>query len=207
MRAVNFVIAICVLASTGIWLTNPTLYLEYLVFSGDNLLNGRLWTLFTSIFLHATPLHLFINMIFLYIFGNTVESEKGPGRTLGAFFFGGALSFLLSVFFYPLDVWLIGASAAIFTLEAIVMLIKPLKTVLFLIPQGLIAILYFVYNAIAVYYNAQGNVAYIGHIIGFAIGVPFGIAWSKNWLRNLFISIVLLVLYFITVYYLLPRVM
>ena len=183
MRAVNLVIAVCVLASLGFWLLNPRTSLEYLVFSGDNLLNGRLWTPFTSLFLHATPLHLFSNMIFLYIFGNTVEREKGSGRALGAFFSGGALSSLLSVYFYPFDVTMIGASAAIFTLAAIVMLIKPLKTVLFLIPQGLVAILYFIYNAIAVYYNAQGNVAYISNVIGFAIGVPFGIAWSKNWLQ------------------------
>ena len=102
---------------------------------------------------------------------------------------------------------MIGASAAIFTLAAIVMLIKPLKFSILLIPQGLVAILYFVYNAVAVYAGAEGNVAYIAHIIGFAIGVPLGLAWSKNWLKNLLITIALLVVYVIVVTVLIPAIL
>ena len=107
-------------------------------------------------------------MLFLYVFGNTMEEDLGANRTLSAFFVGGIVSFLLSLLFYDTATPLIGASAAIFTLSAIVMLIKPLKfSVLFFMPQGLVAILYFAYNAVAVYYGAEGNIAYIAHIIGF----------------------------------------
>jgi len=64
-------------------------------------------------------------------------------------------------------------------------------------PQGLVAILYFIYNIAAVYFEVQGNVAFISHIIGFAIGIPFGIVWSKDWKRNLLITFGLLVLLYI----------
>ena len=200
MRKINFVIIACILVSLVFWFSNPDVLVEYLAFSGDNLLNGRVWILVTSLFLHGDILHLAGNMLFLYIFGNTLEEEMGAAKALGAFFLGGIATFPLSLLFYDWATPLIGASAAIFTLAAIVMLIKPLKISIFLfLPQGLVAILYFVYNALAVYSGAEGNVAYIAHIIGFTIGVPFGLAWSKNWLKNLLISIALLIVYIVIV--------
>ena len=207
MKKINWVIIACILVSIVFWLSNPDVPLEYLAFSGNNLLNGRVWTLVTSLFLHADILHLAGNMLFLYIFGNTLEEEFGTTKTLGVFFIGGILSFLLSLLFYNWSTPLIGASAAIFTLSAIVMLTKPLKLSIIILPQGLIAILYFVYNALAIYAGAEGNVAYITHIIGFAIGIPFGLAWSKNWLKNLLISIALLIVYVIIVSIVIPAIL
>lgn len=208
MRKVNLVIIACILVSFLLWLSNPDIIFEYLAFSGENLFKGRAWTLITSLFLHGGILHLVGNMLFLYIFGNTIEEELGATKTLGAFFVGGIITFPLSLLFYDAAIPLIGASAAIFTLAAIVMLIKPLKLSIFLfLPQGLVAILYFTYNALAVYSGTEGNVAYVAHIIGFAIGVPFGLAWSKNWLKNLLISIALLIVYIIVVSIVIPAIL
>jgi len=208
LRKINLVIIACILVSLVFWLSDPDVLVEWLAFSGDNLLNGRVWTLFTSLFLHADILHLAGNMLFLYIFGNTLEEEMGAAKTLGAFFIGGIITFPLSLLFYDWGTPLIGASAAIFTLAAIVMLIKPLKMSIFLfLPQGLVAILYFMYNAVAVYSSTEGNVAYVAQIIGFAIGVPFGLAWSKNWLKNLLISIALLIAYIIIVSIVIPLIL
>ena len=207
MRKINLVIIACILVSVISWLSNPDLVFQYLAFSGDNLLMGKAWTLITSLFLHADILHLAGNMLFLYVFGNAMEEELEATKTLGTFFFGGIASFLLSLLFYSPATPLIGASAAIFTLSAIVMLIKPLKFSILLLPQGLLAILYFVYNAVAVYSGAGGNVAYIAHLIGFAVGIPFGLAWSKNWLKNLLISIALLVVFLIVVAVVIPIIL
>ena len=208
MRKVNLVIIACILVSFLLWLSNPDIIFEYLAFSGENLFKGRAWTLITSLFLHGGILHLVGNMLFLYIFGNTIEEELGATKTLGAFFVGGIITFPLSLLFYDAAIPLIGASAAIFTLAAIVMLIKPLKLSIFLfLPQGLVAILYFTYNALAVYSGTEGNVAYDAHIIGFAIGVPFGLAWSKNWLKNLLITIALLAVYLVVLTILIPTIL
>jgi len=208
LRKINLVIIVCILVSLVSWLSDPELVLEYIAFSGDNLVNGRIWTLVTSLFLHADILHLVSNMVFLYVFGNTIEEDLGARKTLAAFFFGGFISFLLSLLFYGSSILMVGASAAIFTLSAIVMLIKPLKfSILFFMPQGLVAILYFVYNALAVYYGTEGNVAYLSHLIGFAIGIPFGLAWSKNWWKNLLITLALLASYLIITAYLIPRIL
>ena len=208
MRKINWVIIACILVSLVFWLSNPDVIINYMAFSGVNLLKyGRVWTLVTSLFLHADILHLASNMLFLYIFGNTIEKEAGTTKTLEVFFIGGILSFLLSLLFYDPVTPLIGASAAIFTLSAIVMLSKPLELSIIILPQGLIAIIYFVYNALALYAGAKGNVAYIAHIIGFAIGIPFGLVWSKNWLKNLLISIALLIVYIIIVSIVIPAIL
>jgi membrane associated rhomboid family serine protease len=178
---------------------------EFLAFSGENLLKGRVWTLFTALFLHADLMHLAGNMLFLFIFGNTLEKELGAQKTLLAFFVGGTMSFLLGIFFYTPQNFLVGASAAIFTLTAIAMLVKPLEfSIFFLMPVGLVAIIYFVYNVLAVYYGTEGNIAYISHVIGFAIGVPFGAKWSKNLFRNLLITIGLFIVYIVIAFILIP---
>jgi membrane associated rhomboid family serine protease len=163
---------------------------------------GRLWTLVTAIFVHASLLHLAGNMVFLYVFGNTLESVADAKRMLTAFFLGGILSFPLSLPFFPADATFVGASAAIFTLTAVVMLLKPLRfSWLLLMPVGLVAILYFLFNALSVYYHLQSDVAYVSHIIGFSLGLPLGMAWSPAWKKNFLISIGLLVVYFAVLYF------
>jgi membrane associated rhomboid family serine protease len=109
--------------------------------------------------------------------------------------------------FLGFEVSMIGASAAIFTLTAIVMLLKPLKfSFFFLMPLGLVAIIYFAYNLLAVQMGVQGNVSYIGHLIGFVVGVPFGISSSEDWHKNLLITVLLFMIYLVIVYFLLPSI-
>jgi len=165
------------------------------------MVEGRVWTLITAIFVHENLIHLLGNMIFLYVFGNTLESITDGKHVLGAFFLGGVLSFPLSLPFFLPDATFVGASAAIFTLTAVVMLMKPLRfSWLLLMPVGLVAILYFLYNAVEVYFHMQSDIAYVSHIIGFVLGVPLGIAWSAHWKRNLLISTGLLLAYFVILY-------
>src|ERR1039458_9777172 len=49
-------------------------------------------TVFTSMFLHASFLHIFGNMIFLAIFGPTVEDSMGRGRYLAFYLLGGLVA-------------------------------------------------------------------------------------------------------------------
>lgn len=207
MNKTNWLIILCILISFTVWMIgeNQNQILDNLVFSGQNLLNGRIWTVITGLFLHADLTHLIGNMIFLYIFGNTIENELGDKWVLVPFFVGGVGSFLLSTLFYDPSVSMIGASAAIFTLTAIVMLLKPLKfSFYFFMPLGLVAIIYFSYNLIATQIGVGGSVSYIGHIIGFSIGIPFAIASNEKWHKNLLIAIFLFIIYQIITWFLLP---
>lgn len=200
MSAANKLVLLCILTTAVAAFLDETFVVQNLAFSTDNLLEGRLWTLVTSLFLHANLLHLLGNIIFLYVFGNTLEKIRSPAAMVGAFLYGGVLSFLLGSFFYPAGTSLVGASAGIFTLTAIVMLMKPMRwSWLLFMPVGLAALLYFLYNLAAIYLGFQSEVAYIGHVIGFMLGVPPGIAWSPQWLKNLLITILLLVIYIVLV--------
>jgi len=193
------------LVSLLFWVSDLNFITQNFAFSGENLLNGKVWTIVTALFLHADILHLAGNMIFLYAFGNVLEKEVGAGKTYLAFFVGGVLAFLLGVFFYDPQVYMIGASAAIFTLTAVVLLVKPLKfSFLFFMPLGLVAVIYIIYNVLAVQSNIEGNIAYISHVIGFAIGIPLGIAWTKNLAKNLLITLGLLLLYLVIALVFLP---
>jgi len=201
MRATSFLILACIAASLWAWQQPPSFAEQNLVFSSGNLFHGRLWTLPVALFIHGSPLHLFGNMLFLFVFGRTLEKSVGPRKLLAAFFTGGFAGFLLSILFLPRGAGMLGASAAIFTVAACVMLVSPLKfSWLFLAPQGLVAVIYFVYNVAVIYdpsrisgYDPQ--VAYVAHIVGFLVGIPFGVAFSPEWKKNLLITLALFGIY------------
>ena len=201
MKINLLLILACILASIWAWQQDPAFAERNLVFSFRNLEQGRVWTLFTALFVHASVFHLFGNMLFLFVFGGTLEKTVGPRKLLAMFFTGGLVSFILGVVLMPRGTGMLGASAAIFALAGCVMLVRPLKfSWLFLAPQGLIAIIYFIYNLVVVYEKSRipgydPHVAYVAHIIGFLTGLPFGIAWSDHWKRNLLITLLLLGLY------------
>jgi membrane associated rhomboid family serine protease len=164
-------------------------------------MHGRYWTLLTALFVHGSILHLFGNMLFLFVFGGTLENNIGSGRYLIVFLTGGLTGFILTLPFIAPDAGMLGASAAIFAVAACVMLVRPLKfSWLFLAPQGLVAILYFLYNIVVAYDprlipGYDPHVGYIAHVIGFMTGIPFGIAWSNNWKKNFLITLALLGIY------------
>jgi membrane associated rhomboid family serine protease len=70
--------------------------------------------LFTSMFLHGGFLHLFGNMLFLWIYGDNVEHHLGPVRYLLTYLATGAAACLSHVALNPTsDLPMIGASGAI----------------------------------------------------------------------------------------------
>src|SRR5659263_412751 len=107
MKFTNFLIILCVSLSLYFWGTK-----ENLAFSEYALFHGAYYTLLTGLFVHANFVHLFGNMLFLYVFGNGLEDEVGASKTAIVFFTGGILSFIISLPFYP-GANMLGASAAI----------------------------------------------------------------------------------------------
>jgi membrane associated rhomboid family serine protease len=201
VRTNSLLIFACIAASLWAWQQEPAFAERNLIFSLSNLEKGRVWTAVAALFVHANVLHLFGNMLFLFVFGSTLEKTVGPQKLLAIFFIGGFTSFILGPAFLPRGTGMLGASAAIFALAGCVMLVRPLKfSWLFLAPQGLIAIIYFIYNVVVVYEKSRipgydPQVAYVAHVIGFLSGIPFGIALSSHWKRNLFITLLLLGIY------------
>ena len=197
MKFTNFLIILCVSLSLYFWGTK-----ENLAFSEYALFHGAYYTLLTGLFVHANFAHLAGNMVFLYVFGNSLEDEVGAFNTALVFFTGGILSFIFSIPFYP-EANMVGASAAIFSVMAALLLVRrPGYSVQFLSPIGPLALLYFIFNIIAVKNDTGGNVAYLSHIIGFMIGMIFGAKYNKKWKKSLFFTVGLLICYIIVYSYL-----
>jgi membrane associated rhomboid family serine protease len=190
MKFTNVLIFLCVTITLYAWGAK-----ENLAFSEYALFNGGYYTLITGIFVHANWVHLIGNMIFLYVFGNILEDEVGAFNTALVFFTGGVLSFVLSIPFYP-GANMLGASAAIFSVMAALLLVRrPVYSFRFLSPIGPLALLYFIFNIMAIKNAAGGNVAYMSHVFGFVIGLFFGARWNKKWKESLIFTILLLVVY------------
>jgi membrane associated rhomboid family serine protease len=194
MKLTNLLILLCTAFSLYAWSTSTNL-----AFSEYALFHGGFYTLLTALFVHANLVHLAGNMLFLYIFGNSLEDEVGALRTSEVFFTGGILSFILSIPFYP-GADMLGASAAIFAVMAAVLLVRRPGYSIQFISLGPLALLYFIFNIESV--GSGGNVAYISHVIGFVIGLFFGARWNVEWKKSLVLTLLLLIVYVILYNYL-----
>ena len=80
--------------------------------------NNEIWRIFTSMFFHADPIHLFSNMIGLLFFGATVENNTiiKKYQYLIIYFTSGIIGNIFTLLLLPLNVISLGASGAIFGL-------------------------------------------------------------------------------------------
>jgi membrane associated rhomboid family serine protease len=105
-----------------------------------------LYNMFTSMFLHGDPFHLFGNMLFLWIFGGPVEDRLGVGKYLAMYFLAGVSGAMLQV---VLDFavagegcYCIGASGAIMGV---------LGAYWYLFPWSTVCVFYFIWFGIRVW--------------------------------------------------------
>src|SRR4030067_1584526 len=95
--------------------TNPLL-INNLGQIGEKVIEGAYYQLLTSMFIHASILHLAGNMIFLLVFGLRGEEMFSLPEYLTIYFLGGIAGNLLSLLFLLPNVPSVGASGAIFAL-------------------------------------------------------------------------------------------
>jgi len=133
------------------------------------------WQLFSYMFLHGGFMHLFFNMLMLWIFGSTIESVWGPKQFLRYYVFcgiGGAVASL--VFNYNAHV--VGASGAIFGLYLAYAMMFP-NNLIYLYFMFPVKAKYLVMG-LAVIQLANGlsgptGIAYFAHLGGMAAGLVF----------------------------------
>ncbi len=135
-------------------------------------------TLITSTFLHANFMHVFGNMIFLFVFGDDIEEALGHWRFLAFYLacgIGSGFAFALSDPSSTTD--LIGASGAVSGVIAAYLLFRPCAKVfclLGLIPLWLRAYwiigIWATWQVIDIASRADDGVAYWAHIGGLITG-------------------------------------
>jgi len=85
---------------------------------GLGVADGQWWRLLSAMWLHAHPLHLALNAIFLWRFGDYVERLLGPVVFLIVYVLAGVVASAVSLQFHGLSV---GASGAIFGLVGVLL--------------------------------------------------------------------------------------
>jgi membrane associated rhomboid family serine protease len=164
-------------------ITNPEVYnqlIETYSLVPAEVMNGEnLFSLITSMFLHADIIHLALNMFFLLLSGDLVERELGNFRFLGFYLACGVIAGLFHSYLNSTStVPAIGASGAIFGVLAALAILFPFRWLLKLfgfIPIPMPAIIFvFVTILTETAYVSSGiveNVAHTAHVGGFLAGV------------------------------------
>jgi membrane associated rhomboid family serine protease len=148
-------------------------------------------TLFTSMFMHGGWLHIFFNMLFLWVFGNNVEDSMGRIRYVFFYLLGGLVAVLSQILVSPDSTApTVGASGAIAAVLGGYALLYPrarVLTIIFIIffftfieipALVLLGIWFFLQFLPAIGQLATpeiggqgGGVAYFAHVGGFLFGL------------------------------------
>jgi rhomboid protease GluP len=127
---------------------------------------GAYYQLFTSMFIHATIVHLVGNMLFLLIFGLRGEEMFSLPEFLGIYLIGGLVGNLLSLSFGPFFVS-VGASGAIFSLFGSCVIYARRS-----VRQSILGAL--VYAFFLFFINAGEGVNILAHLGGLGFGLLVG---------------------------------
>ena len=132
------------------------------------------WRIVTSMFLHGSIAHLFLNCFALFLFGLILEKEIGTKNFLLLFFCSGMLAGIGAALFYPFS---LGASGAIYGMMGMLAILKPGMTVwVSYVPMPMIVAI-FVWAAIDFFgIFMPSNVANAAHLAGLFFGVAAGIS-------------------------------
>jgi membrane associated rhomboid family serine protease len=156
---------------------------------GNATLDGEQWvpagaTIFTSLFLHGSFLHLAGNMLYLWIFGDNVEDRVGRGRFLMFYLLCGAVAaFAQALPDTRSTIPMIGASGAVSGILGAYVVLYPRANVLVALP--LLVVFYTVrvpaLVVLGLWFGGQllssiaaepgaGGVAFGAHVGGFIAG-------------------------------------
>jgi membrane associated rhomboid family serine protease len=156
-------------------------------------------TLFTSMFMHGSIVHIGGNMLFLWIFGNNVEDSMGRLKFIAFYLLGGLAADALQILTSPASqVPSLGASGAVAAILGGYLVLFPrarVVTLVFIIffftilelPAILFLGIWIVQQALFAYFDllqpsgsGGGGVAYFAHIGGFAFGLLLIRAFARR---------------------------
>ncbi|MEL6655180.1 MAG: rhomboid family intramembrane serine protease [Bacteroidota bacterium] len=154
-----------------------------------------LFTLFTSMFLHGSWMHLIGNMVFLWIFADNIEATIGTRRFLVFYILGGLAAHLGHIYFnMGSGVPTVGASGAISGVMGAYLVMFPTSRIKMLILVFFVRIPAYIFLGFWIFQQVTlgnqslqavaadtGGVAWWAHIAGFVFGVIGGFYYRLNY--------------------------
>ncbi len=139
-------------------------------------------TLFTSMFLHGSVMHIAGNMLYLWVFGDNIENDLGRGRFVLLYLLSGLAAAFAQMAVDPAStIPMVGASGAISGVLGAYLILHPRQPITVLVPNmGItrmpaMAVLgmWFGYQLLYGILSdaSSGGVAFWAHIGGFVAGV------------------------------------
>jgi len=101
-------------------------FINLIALTPSDIMRGQhLWTILTSIFMHAGLFHLLANMLSLFFLGTLLERIIGRKRFLGVYFISGLMGSLFYIFLGDPTIPAVGASGAIFGIAGMLAVLTP----------------------------------------------------------------------------------
>ncbi len=177
-------------------------FVSFVSLNPELVINGHIWTILTSMFVHFSFGHLLVNMISLFFVGSFVERIIGKKRYLWFYLISGVVAGLFFVgfayigTFFPngrslfggIDDYGVGASGAIFGLGGLLAVLLPRLRVLvfFIIPMpmwaAMVVLLFGMWILSAFGGLPVGNTAHLGGLI---VGLIYGIYLRAKYARKI----------------------
>jgi rhomboid protease GluP len=138
---------------------------------------GQWWRLVSGMFLHGGIMHLFMNMVSLYLCGMFLEKLVGTRKYIFAYFIAGIAAGLFSAWWHTKPVVAVGASGAIFGLYGVLLALimrKVLDRALNKVLLTLLACTAGYSLLIGALSQGVDNSAHIGGLVcGFVVGLVY----------------------------------
>ena len=135
--------------------------------NGSILFEGAYWQLFSSMFIHATIVHLVGNMLFLLIFGLRGEEMFSLPEYLAIYLVGGLVGNVLSLVIFDPYFISVGASGAIFSMFGACIIYARRS-----VRQSILGAL--VYAFFLFFINTGEGVNIVAHLGGLGFGLLLG---------------------------------
>jgi membrane associated rhomboid family serine protease len=151
-----------------------------------------------ALFQHAGLLHLFGNMLFLFVFGNAINAKLGHAGFLASYLGIGVLAHLVFLAFSAVQACL-GASGAIMGMCGMFLVLYPRNGVTLMwnedalalfsrswsgeLPGWAVVLLYLAFDIWGAVFDRDSNIGYVSHIVGGLMGIALAvIALKAGWL-------------------------
>ena len=155
---------------------------------------GWVWTFITYMFIHGDFTHILFNMIGLLIFGIQVERQMGSREFILFYFVTGILAGIFSFIIYYIigqqDIWLIGASGAIYAVQLAFAVFFP-NSVLYIwgilpIRAPIMVLGFTAISLFSIIFGRNSGVAHLTHLAGFGFAwIYFHVRFGMNPWRRL----------------------
>lgn len=155
-----------------LWMVIPLFMFQNFLVSYDGVMEGKIWTLITSVFSHNMFFHIFLNMYAFFGFGTILENELGAARFLRFYLAAGifaSLAHCLVSAFLMNDPALpaLGASGAVSGTILLFSLLNPKERILLLgiipLPALFAALVFVGLDIWGLVSQTQGGSLPIGH--------------------------------------------